>query len=310
VRVRGLPPVVKDVGVQPPNDGQAAADDARPRPPEDATLPQRRCTSCVHGGGGRGEGGGGTSGEVQRDATCACAEVVAEVVTECCETPREGGVRISLRMLMSAPPGEAVWRRGVATHTTRELYPHPSMETIRTSIRRPNSPSSPNGRTSGCTLSPARSPPSRRSPSKHTLGTSASRSSLGSCCTTATCSARSPFATSSGSASSVSPSCHAAGFGLGSSRGATDYMPFALAPDTAFFKEVVRSERRAAACAQQRSFGRVAPSQGLASGHVRLATAFPASPARPIAGTTSPFASVAPPARPSFESTGRVFQRG
>ena len=29
--------VVKDVGVRPPNDGQAAADDARPRPPEDAT---------------------------------------------------------------------------------------------------------------------------------------------------------------------------------------------------------------------------------------------------------------------------------
>ena len=27
--------VVKDVGVRPPNDGQAAADDARPRPPED-----------------------------------------------------------------------------------------------------------------------------------------------------------------------------------------------------------------------------------------------------------------------------------
>jgi hypothetical protein len=29
--------VVKDVGVRPPNDGQAAADDARPRPPEAAT---------------------------------------------------------------------------------------------------------------------------------------------------------------------------------------------------------------------------------------------------------------------------------
>jgi hypothetical protein len=28
---------VKDVGVRPPNDGQAAADDARPRPPENAT---------------------------------------------------------------------------------------------------------------------------------------------------------------------------------------------------------------------------------------------------------------------------------
>lgn len=49
-------------------------------------------------------------------------------------------------------------------------------------------------------------------------------------------------------------------------------MPFALAPDTAFFKEVIRSERRAAACAQQRSFGRVASSQAhmLASGHVRV----------------------------------------
>jgi hypothetical protein len=48
VRVRGRGAVVKDVGVQPPNDGQAAADDARPRPPEDATYPsQRRCTSCV-----------------------------------------------------------------------------------------------------------------------------------------------------------------------------------------------------------------------------------------------------------------------
>ena len=37
VRVRGRRAVVKDVGVRPPNDGQAAADDARPRPPEDAT---------------------------------------------------------------------------------------------------------------------------------------------------------------------------------------------------------------------------------------------------------------------------------
>ena len=150
---------------------------------------------------------------------------------------------------MSAPPGEAVWRRGIAARRTPELYQHPSMETIRSSLRRPNSPSSPNGRNTGCTLSPARSPPSRRSPSKQTPGTPAIRSSLGSCCSTATCSrGQSPFAASSGSASSVSPSCHAAGFGLGSSRGATDYMPFALAPDTAFFKEVIRSERRAAAC--------------------------------------------------------------
>jgi hypothetical protein len=37
VRVRGRRAVVKDVGVRPPNDGQAAADDARPRPPENAT---------------------------------------------------------------------------------------------------------------------------------------------------------------------------------------------------------------------------------------------------------------------------------
>jgi hypothetical protein len=45
VRVRGRRAVVKDVGVRPPNDGQAAADDARPRPPEDAIVqPQRRCT--------------------------------------------------------------------------------------------------------------------------------------------------------------------------------------------------------------------------------------------------------------------------
>jgi hypothetical protein len=42
VRVRGWRAVVKDAGVRPPNDGQAAADDARPRPPENA--PQRRCT--------------------------------------------------------------------------------------------------------------------------------------------------------------------------------------------------------------------------------------------------------------------------
>jgi hypothetical protein len=32
VRVRGWRAVVKDVGIRPPNDGQAAADDARPRP--------------------------------------------------------------------------------------------------------------------------------------------------------------------------------------------------------------------------------------------------------------------------------------
>jgi hypothetical protein len=37
--------VVKDVSVRLPNDGQAAADDARPRPPEN--VPQRRCMSCV-----------------------------------------------------------------------------------------------------------------------------------------------------------------------------------------------------------------------------------------------------------------------
>ena len=36
VRVRGRRAVVKDAGVRPPNDGQAAADDAPPRPPEDA----------------------------------------------------------------------------------------------------------------------------------------------------------------------------------------------------------------------------------------------------------------------------------
>ena len=36
VRVRGWRTVVKDAGVRPPNDGQAAADDAPPRPPEDA----------------------------------------------------------------------------------------------------------------------------------------------------------------------------------------------------------------------------------------------------------------------------------
>jgi hypothetical protein len=49
VRARGRRAVVKDDGIRPPNDGQAATDDARPRPPEDATLtlPQRRCTSCV-----------------------------------------------------------------------------------------------------------------------------------------------------------------------------------------------------------------------------------------------------------------------
>ena len=44
VCVRGRRAVVKDIGVRLPNDGQAAADDARPRPPEDATNePQRRC---------------------------------------------------------------------------------------------------------------------------------------------------------------------------------------------------------------------------------------------------------------------------
>jgi hypothetical protein len=36
--------VVKDVGVRPPNDGQAAADDARPRPPE-VTKARRRYPS-------------------------------------------------------------------------------------------------------------------------------------------------------------------------------------------------------------------------------------------------------------------------
>jgi hypothetical protein len=40
-------------------------------------------------------------------------------------------------------------------------------------------------------------------------------------------------------------------------------MPFALAPDTAFFKEMVRNERRAAARAKQRSFGRLAQSQAV-----------------------------------------------
>jgi hypothetical protein len=45
-RAAGRPWLVKGVGVRPPNDGQAA-DDARPRPPEDATVPQRWCTHVV-----------------------------------------------------------------------------------------------------------------------------------------------------------------------------------------------------------------------------------------------------------------------
>jgi hypothetical protein len=49
VRVRGWRAVVKNVGVRPPNDGQAAADDARPRPPENASYPsggaRRACRS-------------------------------------------------------------------------------------------------------------------------------------------------------------------------------------------------------------------------------------------------------------------------
>ena len=219
------------------------------------------------------------------------------------------------QMLMTAPPGKAVWRRGLAS--TPPEFLHPSMETIRTSIIwRPNSPSSPRGPNSprspnGCSpqhfaagvLSPA---PSRCSPSKQTIARR-----------------QAAFAVSSGSASSVSPSCHAAGFGLGSSRGANDYMPYALAPDTAFFKEVIRSERRACSrAAQQRQFGRVASS---AHSQVDLAAAFPMSPCRPTAGTITafptsprrhtagtygPFASVVPPSRPSYGSTGNVFQRG
>ena len=63
VRVRGRRAVVKDVGVRPPNDGQAAADDALTRPPHAARrryASERRsvarsvggcwvggCTSCV-----------------------------------------------------------------------------------------------------------------------------------------------------------------------------------------------------------------------------------------------------------------------
>jgi hypothetical protein len=48
VRVRGRRAVVKDVGVRPPNDGQAAADDARPRPPEDPSGGARRaCTRMI-----------------------------------------------------------------------------------------------------------------------------------------------------------------------------------------------------------------------------------------------------------------------
>jgi hypothetical protein len=54
VRVRGRRAVVKDVGVRPPNDGQAAADHARPRRPQDTTpaavhvvrveIPSASCT--------------------------------------------------------------------------------------------------------------------------------------------------------------------------------------------------------------------------------------------------------------------------
>ena len=40
VRVRGRRAVVKDVGVRPPNDGKAAADDARPRPGQGAIPPE------------------------------------------------------------------------------------------------------------------------------------------------------------------------------------------------------------------------------------------------------------------------------
>ena len=200
---------------------------------------------------------------MRRHVPCSFVTTLGSYETTSCGRSAHGRrrARRPSGMLMTAPPGEAVWRRGVAT-APPELHQHPSMEAIRASLRRPNSPSSPNER-SGCTLSPARSPPSRRSPSKQALSGSASRSSLASCCSAASCRARAPFSVSSASASSVSPSCHAAGFGLGSSRGATDYMPFALAPDTAFFKEMVRNERRAAARAQQRSFGRLAQSQAV-----------------------------------------------
>ena len=201
-------------------------------------------------------------------------------------------------MEMTAPPGKAVWRRGLAGMPTAHW--HPSMETIRTSLQWPNTPQRPPSRraVAGCVLSPARQPP--RPHSKQTLfATSTSQSSYSSC-------SSGPTVAANCSASSLSPSCRAAGFGLGSSRGATDYMPFAFAADAEFFKEVVRSERRASNRAdQQRQFGRVASSQV----HVGLAAAFPTPPPRATAGTIGPLASLGPPARHRHGSVGKVFQR-
>ena len=204
-------------------------------------------------------------------------------------------------MLMSAPPGMAVWRRGLAGVPSK--FEHPSMETIRDSIPRASSSSacgvcqnlslSPRD-ARGCVLSPAGTP--HRSPSKQTFAAASWSSS------SSTSGQRSRV-----SASSLSPSCHAAGFGLASPRGTTDYMPFTLAQDAEFSKEVVRSERRASSAVQQRQFGRVASSP---RAHVDLAAVFPTPPPRPTAGTTGPFVSPAPPSRPYYGSTGRIFQRG
>ena len=57
-RVRGRRAVVEDLGVRPPDGGQAAADDARPRPPEHAGKGTRdacaaeRSNACADNCGG------------------------------------------------------------------------------------------------------------------------------------------------------------------------------------------------------------------------------------------------------------------
>ena len=192
-------------------------------------------------------------------------------------------------MLMVERPGTAIWRTGLAG-APLVLPAHP----VNAALSRSTSASSLGS--SKLSRHPSQ-PDSLRIPSRpytrRGLFTSASQASLGSF-------------TGAGvqhklvSASSLSPSCHVAGHGLASSRGPTDYMPFALAQDAAFFQEIVRSERRGraqSAAAARRQFGQTTASTQAA---VQLATAFPAA-----AGAAAPPAALSVPVRRRLNDTGR-----
>ena len=150
--------------------------------------------------------------------------------------------------MMRDPPTTAHWRRGFGgpgrpPHHVR----HPTMHDASLSrfcpaaslsaaeaTTRPISHRSP----SPCVLSVVRSPPPPRA------GLPPRAASASTCCSSSASGTELTSRGRLGSASSLAPSRQVAGFGLGASRGATDYMPFALSQDVEFFRQYVKSTER------------------------------------------------------------------